>query len=165
MIRIIEKIHRFNNIDELSNALDSGKIGEFDYTLIEDEDSFNMDGYCKAKTYQTALKKLYKSAISAGANPNALNLDDMIFNIDMAIRKHKIYVKQHSQDNSISLSSKDRYSDDYSRTSEGMDDYGYENFWYQKDPTTGTVYYFRLNLMPVDDNIFYVDIGYSKKNN
>lgn len=172
-IKIVEKIRKFNNYDDFEAAVDSGTIGEFDYSLIEDEDRFDIDGFCKAKTYQTALKKLYKSAITAGANPNVISLDDMIYNIDQAIRKRKKDVKQYQkkkdQDNIYALlhpyppSSKSRANNPNDGYSMGMDDTGYEETWWQKDPDTGERYFFRLNLEPIDEDKFYVDLGYSKK--
>lgn len=172
MIRV-EKIHKYNNFDDFSNAVDSGKIGEFDYTLIEDDSKFDIDGYCKAKTYQTALRKLYKSALDAGANPDVMSLDDILYNIDQAIRKRKKDVKQYQmkrdKDSMYAMlhpnppSSKDRANNPNDGYSMGMDGTGYEETWWQKDPETGERYYFRLNIEPVDDNKFYVDLGYSKK--
>lgn len=172
MIKIIEKIHKFNSFDDFESAVDSGTIGEFDYTLIEDEDKFDIDGYCKAKTYQTALKKLYKAAIAAGANPDVLSLDDVMYNIDQAIRKRRKDIRQYNkraQDriykmmNPVAPSSKDRITNPDDGYSMGMDGTGYEESWWNKDPETGERYYFRLHIEPVDEDRFYVDLGYSKK--
>lgn len=174
MVRIYEyNIKKFKDFDEYEAAVDSGKIGEFDYSLIEDDDKFDIDGYCKAKTYATALKKLYKAALSAGADPGVLSLDDIMWNIEQAIRKRrkdlKIHNKRKEQDyvyamfNPYAPSSKDRITNPDDGYSMGMDDTGYEETWWHKNPETGERYYFRLNIEPVDEDRFYVDLGYSKK--